>query len=167
MAGSSKAGEALRAGSSGYPAPVAPGGTAVIALSFGYPWRRLAIGLGVATLVGVLAAGVGSVGMPPFTVVKILASRIPVVDITPTWPDTWDTILWQLRLPRIVLAQSGRFPRRHLRHRCAPQIVVPPLRRRLVAVTPTPCGQGRIVDAVCHSAATWGAPDASRLGRRS
>ena len=42
--------------------------------------------------------------MPPLTVFKMVASRMPLIDITPTWPDTWDTILWQLRLPRIVLA---------------------------------------------------------------
>ena len=61
------------------------------------------VGLGLVMLVGTLAAGIGSVGIPPLSVMKILASRIPLFDITPTWPDTWDTILWQLRLPRIVL----------------------------------------------------------------
>jgi len=79
-------------------------GAAAASLALGYPWRRLAIGLGVVILVAVLAAGVGSVRMPPLTVMKILASRIPTVDLAQTWPDSWDTILWQLRFPRIVLA---------------------------------------------------------------
>ena len=82
----------------------ASGAGGAIAIGVSYPWRRLVVGLGIMALVMVLAAGVGSVAMPPLTVIKVLASRLPFVDIAPTWPETWDTILWQLRLPRIVLA---------------------------------------------------------------
>ena len=73
-------------------------------LAMAYPWRRLAIGVGIMLLVGLLAAGIGSVAIPPLTVVKILASKVPGVGITPDWPSTFDTILMQLRLPRIILA---------------------------------------------------------------
>ena len=69
-----------------------------------YPWRRLAVGALVVAVIGILAAGVGSVGIPPLTVIKIVASRAPLADVAQSWPDTWDTIVWQLRLPRIVLA---------------------------------------------------------------
>ena len=69
-----------------------------------YPLRRIALGAAVLALVGVVASGIGTVGIPPLTVLKILASRLPLVEIASTWPDTWDTILWQLRLPRIALA---------------------------------------------------------------
>jgi iron complex transport system permease protein len=69
-----------------------------------FPWRRLGVGLVVVALVGVLASGVGAVGIPPLTVVKIALSRLPLVDLAQTWPDTWDTIVWQLRLPRVALA---------------------------------------------------------------
>ena len=69
-----------------------------------YPWRRLAIGLVVVVLVAVLAAGVGTVRIPPIAVAKILVSRLPMVDLAPTWPESWETILWQLRFPRVVLA---------------------------------------------------------------
>ena len=69
-----------------------------------YPWWRLAIGLVVVLIVAVVAAGLGAVQIPLFTSVKILATRIPLLDINQTWPDSWDTILWQLRLPRIMLA---------------------------------------------------------------
>jgi len=69
-----------------------------------YPWKRIVIGALVLLLVGVIASGIGSVEIPPMTVLKILVSRLPFVDMVSTWPDTWDTILWQLRLPRIALA---------------------------------------------------------------
>ena len=73
-------------------------------LSLAYPWRRLVVGLVGVAAIGVLAASQGSVDMPPLTVFEILVSRIPLVDLSPTWPESWDTILWRLRLPRIVLA---------------------------------------------------------------
>ena len=73
-------------------------------LGLAYPWRRLVIGLGVVVVVGVLAASLGTVRIPPFTVLQILLSRLPLVEIAQSWPDSWDTILWKLRLPRIVLA---------------------------------------------------------------
>ena len=74
----------------------------VLALS--YPWWRLAAGLGLVVVVALLAASLGSVRIPPLRIFEILLSRLPLIDIAQTWPDTWDTILWQLRLPRIVLA---------------------------------------------------------------
>jgi iron complex transport system permease protein len=42
--------------------------------------------------------------MPPATVFEMLVSRMPFIDIAQSWPEAWETILWQLRLPRIVLA---------------------------------------------------------------
>ena len=69
-----------------------------------FPWRRLGVGLVVVALVSVLASGVGAVAIPPLTVVKIGLSRLPLVELAQTWPDTWDTIVLQLRLPRVVLA---------------------------------------------------------------
>ena len=42
--------------------------------------------------------------IPTLTAAKILASRAPLVEMTATWPESWDIILWQLRLPRIALA---------------------------------------------------------------
>ena len=69
-----------------------------------YPWRRLAVGLAVLLAVGLLAAAVGSVPIPPLTVVKIIAAKASAFDIRVTWPESWETIVWQLRLPRVVLA---------------------------------------------------------------
>ncbi|MDP3063596.1 MAG: iron ABC transporter permease [Chloroflexota bacterium] len=69
-----------------------------------YPWRRLALGLGVVVLLGLLAASVGAVFIPPLTLGKMVLARLPGVDIARTWPETYETILWQLRLPRVVLA---------------------------------------------------------------
>ena len=69
-----------------------------------YPWQRLLVGLGALLGVGLLATAGGSVPMPPPTVVKILAAKASVFDISVTWPESWETIIWQLRLPRVVLA---------------------------------------------------------------
>jgi len=83
----------------------APGGEAAVrTVAFAYPWRRLVVGALVVVLVGLLAAGVGSVRIPPVALGKILASRLPWVNIDASWPASWDTILWNIRLPRVVLA---------------------------------------------------------------
>ena len=69
-----------------------------------YPWRRLAVGGAVVLGIAVVAASQGTIWIPPLTVLEILVSRLPFVDMAPTWPDSWETILWQLRLPRVALA---------------------------------------------------------------
>ena len=74
------------------------------AATLSFPWRRLALGLAVVAVAGVLAAGIGSVSIPPLTVARILASKIPGLGVTFDGPASFDTILMQLRLPRIVLA---------------------------------------------------------------
>ena len=58
----------------------------------------------VLVVVGLLAASQGSVSIPPLSVCKVLLSKLPVVEPSVDLPATWETILWQLRLPRIVLA---------------------------------------------------------------
>ena len=73
-------------------------------VAFAYPWRRLAIGALVVVVLGLLAAGLGPVSIPPFSLAKILASRLPFVDVSQSWPASWPTILIHLRLPRVVLA---------------------------------------------------------------
>ena len=78
--------------------------TGAAAVRWSFPWSRLAVGVAFLGVAAVVAAGIGAVSVPPLTSMKILATRVPFVDIAATWPDTWDTILWQLRLPRIVLA---------------------------------------------------------------
>ena len=69
-----------------------------------YPWRRLVLGLAGVALVAVLSGGIGSVYIPPWTVAKIVVNQLPLIDLEGGWPNSWDTIIWQLRFPRIVLA---------------------------------------------------------------
>lgn len=64
------------------------------------PWTLTGILL-VAFLI--LSAGVGSVAIPPLTVLKILLARIPVLGIVVDWPATFETILLQIRLPHSIL----------------------------------------------------------------
>jgi iron complex transport system permease protein len=64
--------------------------------------------LGLLLIVGVLALGVGSVGIAPETIVRILAAKVTLalggtVD-APTWTTGQETIVTQIRLPRVILA---------------------------------------------------------------
>lgn len=69
-----------------------------------YPWGRIMGGVVVLVVVGVVAVGIGSVGIPPLIVAKILFYKVLSLETSQSWPDSWDTILWKLRLPRIVLS---------------------------------------------------------------
>ncbi len=57
-------------------------------------------------LVGVaaLATTVGSVQIPFLTTSSILLSKLPLIDITSTWTGALETIILEIRLPRIILA---------------------------------------------------------------
>jgi len=50
------------------------------------------------------ATAVGSVQIPLFTTCRVLLSQLPLVDIAPTWPSTTETIILEIRLPRVILA---------------------------------------------------------------
>lgn len=75
-------------------------------LSMSYPWGRLGIGLIAVVLIAVIAGGIGSVYIPPLSLAKIVADKAPFLHIGSTSPDSWNTIIWQIRFPRIVLAAS-------------------------------------------------------------
>ena len=73
-------------------------------VTLSFPWRRVVAGLVVLAVVAVVASGVGSVSIPPVAVAQVLASKIPGLGITFEGPATYETILTQLRLPRVALA---------------------------------------------------------------
>jgi iron complex transport system permease protein len=55
-------------------------------------------------LVLVLATSIGSVSVPLSTTFGILVDKLPFVDITPTWSANTATIIFDIRLPRVLLA---------------------------------------------------------------
>jgi iron complex transport system permease protein len=67
-------------------------------------WPRLLLGL--AALLGVSALSItqGAADIPLWTVVRILASHLPGVGISSEIPDNWQSIVWNIRLPRLLLA---------------------------------------------------------------
>lgn len=52
----------------------------------------------------VVAGGIGAVQIPPGQVVRILLWSLPGAEIEAAWPETFATILLDIRLPRILLA---------------------------------------------------------------
>ena len=71
-------------------------------------WRRrvyAVLGLLIAFgVVVVLATAVGSVEISFLTICRVLLSKLPLVEINPTWPATLETIILEIRLPRVILA---------------------------------------------------------------
>ncbi|MFC1916634.1 FecCD family ABC transporter permease [Chloroflexota bacterium] len=74
-----------------------------------YPhWRsRVCAILGLLVLLGgvvAFATTVGSVQIPFLTTSSILLSKLPFVDMNPTWTSALETIILEIRLPRVILA---------------------------------------------------------------
>jgi len=63
------------------------------------------VGLFILLMVVVaFATTFGSVQIPFLTTSSILIAKLPLVNITPTWPSTSDIIILEMRLPRVILA---------------------------------------------------------------
>ena len=71
-------------------------------------WRGRIYGIvGLVILLAVVAAfatTVGSVKIPLLTTGTILLSKLPLVEIAPEWASTLETIVIEIRLPRVMLA---------------------------------------------------------------
>jgi iron complex transport system permease protein len=65
-------------------------------------------GLGIGGLLVMLVAGVaaGSVAVPPGDTVAILVHRLLGLDLGVTWTAAQETIVWDLRLPRVLTAMT-------------------------------------------------------------
>ena len=74
-----------------------------------YPkWRcriiAIIVFLFLLLLVIVFATSIGSVEIPFSTTLAILISKLPFIDTTPEWENSIETIVWSIRLPRVLLA---------------------------------------------------------------
>jgi iron complex transport system permease protein len=66
--------------------------------------RPMLIAIGIASLLSVvIAIGLGPVSVDPATVVRIIGHHTLRVPETQTWPATHDAIIWEVRLPRVLL----------------------------------------------------------------
>ncbi|HEY8491422.1 MAG TPA: iron chelate uptake ABC transporter family permease subunit [Dehalococcoidia bacterium] len=67
-------------------------------------WLRLGGTLALLLLVSGVGLSLGSADIPPGVVARILLSHVPGLPVEQTWPDGWDRIVWDIRLPRVLLA---------------------------------------------------------------
>lgn len=59
--------------------------------------------LGILVLTMILSVALGSVTIPPDILGSIFLARLPGISINPEWPETFTTIIYQIRLPHTVL----------------------------------------------------------------
>lgn len=67
-------------------------------------WPRLALGLGGLLGVALLAAAIGPANIPADATARIILSRLPGVSLADSLPQSWQDIVWEVRLPRVVMA---------------------------------------------------------------
>jgi iron complex transport system permease protein len=84
----------------GHSSGTTPGASAWQGLNRGI--RALGALVAALFVVVVAAAAVGAVAIPPLHTVQILLNATHLTHFTPTWPDTEEAILLQVRLPRVV-----------------------------------------------------------------
>jgi iron complex transport system permease protein len=58
---------------------------------------------GALLLMLIISGAVGSVTIPPLTVVKVVAARLTFLKVVADWPTTYETILYDIRLPHTIL----------------------------------------------------------------
>lgn len=64
------------------------------------PWIWAGGGL---IIMAILSTAVGPVAIPPNVIFKIILARLPLAAIEVDWPSTFNTILYQIRLPHTAL----------------------------------------------------------------
>ncbi len=67
-------------------------------------WPGLAAGLAALIAIAALALALGPAGVPLDATVRILLSHIPGIDLADGVPATSQAIIWDVRLPRVLLA---------------------------------------------------------------
>jgi iron complex transport system permease protein len=67
-------------------------------------WLFLALACGLLLLMATLGVAWGAVPIPPGAVLRILGYHLGAMTGPTDWPPAWETILFQIRLPRVVLA---------------------------------------------------------------
>ena len=67
-----------------------------------------AVALSTAVLLAVVAVALtqGAAAIPPGTALGLLLQRLPLVDLGLTVPETWDRIVFEVRLPRVLAAAA-------------------------------------------------------------
>ena len=68
------------------------------------PYSHLLVGLLVVLFIAVIAVSIGSVYIPPKSIISILLNELPFVSLIAQVPESWETIILQIRLPRVTLA---------------------------------------------------------------
>src|SRR4029453_8358800 len=67
-------------------------------------WPRLLLGSAALLVTALVGVAVGPAGVPLQATLRILVSHLPGIDIAQSVPATWQDIIWEVRLPRVLLA---------------------------------------------------------------
>jgi len=67
-------------------------------------WKQISVGISLVIMATALSATQGSVDIPLVTTTRISLNHLPFVDINKDWPNSWETIIWDVRLPRVIAA---------------------------------------------------------------
>jgi iron complex transport system permease protein len=83
--------------------PSAPAIETILSPARPFWWRA---GGGVVLLFIVIAGGLltGAASIPAGDAIRILVAQIPGVSVNETWPSSWERIVIDIRLPRVILA---------------------------------------------------------------
>ena len=68
-----------------------------------FPWISFLIILGIMLLVASLTLTIGAASIPLESSVKIFLTHVFAFQIEPQSPASWDTIVWEIRLPTVSM----------------------------------------------------------------
>ncbi|HKZ50610.1 MAG TPA: iron chelate uptake ABC transporter family permease subunit, partial [Dehalococcoidia bacterium] len=79
---------------------------ALLSLRWWPAWPRLALGLSALLMAVLLGLAIGPADIPLDAVARIIVSHLPGLDVAEGLPQAWQDIVWEVRLPRVLLAAT-------------------------------------------------------------
>jgi iron complex transport system permease protein len=67
-------------------------------------WGRITVGMVALLVVAGVSLVSGAASIPALDAARIMLAAIPGVNIETSWPASWERIIWDIRMPRVVLA---------------------------------------------------------------
>ena len=69
-----------------------------------FPWKNTLLSLIVMLAIMVTSISIGPVNISPIEILKIVTYKLQFIHIEKSWPESFESIIFNIRMPRVLLA---------------------------------------------------------------